>query len=75
MKSLLLGLIRAYRFVLSPFFGQHCRFEPTCSHYALEAIEHYGSFKGSWLAIRRIFRCHPWQPGGYDPVPSREENL
>lgn len=69
MKTVLLGLIRGYQILLSPFFGQQCRFYPTCSHYAREAIEMHGSFKGSWLAVRRIARCGPWHPGGTDPVP------
>ena len=73
MKWLLLRLIDAYRLLLSPFFGQQCRFYPTCSAYAREAIEVYGPVKGSWLAVRRIVRCGPWHPGGVDPVPPRDE--
>ena len=69
MKRVLMALVRAYRYLLSPWWGQHCRFTPTCSEYALEAIERHGSVHGSWLAVRRIARCHPWQPGGFDPVP------
>jgi putative membrane protein insertion efficiency factor len=69
MKSLLLGLIRAYRLVLSPWWGGHCRFTPTCSVYASEAIERHGSLRGSMLAMHRLARCHPWCAGGYDPVP------
>lgn len=69
MQKLLLFLIRAYQLTLSPFFGQHCRFTPTCSHYAQEAIERHGVLRGSWLAIRRIARCHPFCAGGHDPVP------
>jgi putative membrane protein insertion efficiency factor len=69
MKRVLMALVRAYRLLLSPWWGQHCRFTPTCSEYALEAIERHGSLHGSWLAARRIARCHPWQPGGFDPVP------
>lgn len=71
MKWLLLRLIGAYRLLLSPFFGRQCRFYPTCSAYASEAIELHGSLKGSWLAIRRIVRCGPWHPGGTDPVPPK----
>jgi uncharacterized protein len=69
MKSLLLGLIRAYRLLLSPWWGGQCRFTPTCSEYAAEAIEIHGSLHGSWLAMRRLARCHPWCRGGFDPVP------
>lgn len=69
MTRLLLGLIRLYRLLLSPLLGRNCRFEPSCSRYALEAIDRYGVVKGGWLAIRRIGRCHPWHPGGFDPVP------
>ena len=71
VKTVLLGLIRAYQLALSPFFGQQCRFYPTCSHYAREAIEVHGSFKGSWLAVKRIARCGPWHHGGTDPVPPK----
>jgi putative membrane protein insertion efficiency factor len=74
MKWLLLRLIDAYRLLLSPFFGTQCRFYPTCSAYAREAIEVHGSFKGSWLGIKRILRCGPWHPGGVDPVlPGKSE--
>ena len=69
MKSLLQFLIRCYQVLLSPFLGQHCRFTPSCSQYAIEAIERHGSWRGGWLAIRRIGRCHPWCDGGHDPVP------
>ena len=69
MKWILLRLIDAYRLLLSPFFGQQCRFYPTCSAYAREAIELHGAFKGTWLTIRRIGKCHPWHPGGIDNVP------
>ena len=63
-------LIRFYQIVLSPFVGQHCRFYPSCSNYALEAIQRHGSARGSWLAVKRLCRCHPWHPGGVDPVPN-----
>jgi len=62
-------MIRAYQWALSPLLGSHCRFYPSCSQYALEAIERYGPARGSWLALRRLLRCHPWCPGGFDPVP------
>jgi hypothetical protein len=62
-------MIRSYQLLLSPLLGSHCRFTPSCSHYAAEAIGKHGSAKGSWLAIWRILRCHPFCNGGYDPVP------
>lgn len=62
-------LIRFYQIFLSPYMGRQCRYTPTCSNYALEALQKYGLLKGSWLAIRRIFRCAPWGGSGYDPVP------
>lgn len=71
MKRLLLSLIRAYRYAISPLLGQNCRFTPSCSAYALEAIDRFGAPRGSWLALRRILRCHPFHPGGYDPVPDK----
>ena len=69
MKEIVVTLIRAYRFALSPWWGRQCRFTPTCSEYALEAVERHGVFKGSRLALRRIACCHPWHAGGFDPVP------
>ena len=69
MSRLLLALIRGYRLVLSPWWGNQCRFTPTCSEYSLEAIERHGALHGTWLAARRIGRCHPWCAGGFDPVP------
>lgn len=69
MKSLLSFLIRCYRFALSPLLGANCRFYPSCSEYALEALERHGGARGTWLAARRLCRCHPWHPGGFDPVP------
>jgi putative membrane protein insertion efficiency factor len=71
MKFVLKKLIRVYQLLISPFLGQNCRFFPSCSHYALEAIEIHGSLRGTGLAIARICRCHPFHPGGYDPVPPR----
>ncbi|GAB4151791.1 MAG: membrane protein insertion efficiency factor YidD [Cyanobacteria bacterium J069] len=69
MKVFLLGLIHAYRILISPLFPPSCRFHPTCSQYGLEAIARHGALKGGWLTAQRIARCHPWSEGGYDPVP------
>lgn len=69
LTRVMTGMIRLYQIALSPYFGRDCRFTPTCSHYAKEALELHGPLKGSWLAVKRIGRCHPWHPGGYDPVP------
>lgn len=66
--GLLLGTIRVYQSLLSPFLGSACRFEPTCSRYAAEALERHGLWRGGWKAVRRLVRCHPLHPGGYDPV-------
>lgn len=68
-KSFLLLLIRIYQKGISPWLGANCRYRPTCSAYAREAIEKYGAIRGTWLAVKRIARCHPGYPGGYDPVP------
>lgn len=69
MRKGLIFLIRIYRYALSPLMGAHCRFYPSCSCYAQTAIEQHGALRGSWLALRRLARCHPWHPGGVDPVP------
>lgn len=69
MRRALVALIRGYQYVLAPWWGRQCRFMPTCSHYAIEALERHGAMMGSWLAVKRILRCHPWNPGGFDPVP------
>jgi putative membrane protein insertion efficiency factor len=69
MKRVLLVLIAAYRLLLSPLFGASCRFYPSCSAYAAEAIEAHGALKGAWLTLRRLAKCHPWHTGGFDPVP------
>lgn len=69
MKRILLGLVLFYQRQISPFLGGHCRFSPTCSQYAAEAIGKYGALKGGWLALKRLLRCNPFCKGGYDPVP------
>ena len=69
MKYPLIWFLRAYRLLISPLYGQVCRYHPSCSAYALESVTRYGALRGSWLGVRRIVRCHPWAAGGYDPVP------
>ncbi|MBV2265238.1 MAG: membrane protein insertion efficiency factor YidD [Thauera sp.] len=65
----LVGLLKVYQYAISPMLGRRCRFDPSCSQYAVEALLRHGALKGTWLAVRRVGRCHPWHPGGYDPVP------
>jgi putative membrane protein insertion efficiency factor len=69
MTTLLVTLVKLYQWALSPFFGQQCRFTPTCSHYATEALKTHGAAKGLLLTVKRVSRCHPWHAGGHDPVP------
>lgn len=69
LKSMMIAMIRVYRYAFSLLFGNSCRFEPTCSQYAIAAIEHHGCVKGCYLTTRRLLRCHPWHAGGLDPVP------
>lgn len=71
MKKILMSIIKFYQQAISPLTPPSCRFHPTCSHYGLEAIETHGALKGSWLAVRRISKCHPFHEGGYDPVPEK----
>lgn len=69
MNELLRAMIRGYRYFISPLLGPSCRFHPSCSAYAEEALSRHGALRGGWLAARRLCRCGPWHPGGYDPVP------
>ena len=69
IKSFLLACIKMYQTALSPFFGQQCRFTPTCSHYAVQCIQKHGAWRGFLLSIKRLSHCHPWHMGGHDPVP------
>ncbi|MFZ1409863.1 MAG: membrane protein insertion efficiency factor YidD [Micropruina sp.] len=73
MKHVLLALLRTYRAVISPLYGNVCKYYPTCSAYSLHAVEVHGAARGSWLTLRRLGRCHPWSLGGYDPVPGTPE--
>jgi len=69
VKYVLIGLLKVYRFAISPLYGDVCRYYPSCSAYALDAVRVHGAVKGSWLTVRRLARCHPWAAGGVDPVP------
>lgn len=75
MQAVLVALIRFYRYVISPWVGHHCRFEPTCSAYALTAIQRFGALGGTVLATKRLSRCHPWHAGGFDPVPQKKPEI
>ncbi len=75
MQTLLIGLVKGYRLLLSPWLGSSCRFEPTCSRYALGALERHGAAAGTYLTIARLVRCHPWCDGGLDPVPEHKPRL
>ena len=70
---LIVAVVRAYQYLISPWLGAHCRFHPTCSAYFIEAVQQHGAFRGSWMGIRRILRCHPFHPGGYDPVANNAD--
>jgi putative membrane protein insertion efficiency factor len=72
IKIILIGVIKLYQWTIGPVIGETCRFYPSCSHYGVEALKKHGALKGSWLTIKRICRCHPWNPGGIDPVPEKE---
>ncbi len=69
MKTVLIALLRFYRYAISPMLGRNCRFHPTCSEYAIEAVQRHGALRGGWMAAKRVGRCHPFNSGGYDPVP------
>lgn len=71
IRHVLIGLVKAYRLLLSPWLGSACRFEPTCSAYALDALQFHGAMIGGYLSVRRLVRCQPWCAGGHDPVPQR----
>lgn len=72
MQIVLIWLLRGYRYFISPLLGDNCRFHPSCSHYAVDAVREHGALRGTALAARRLARCHPWSVGGYDPVPMRK---
>ena len=74
VRGLIVGLIHGYRYLVSPVLPSSCRYHPTCSAYALEAVSRYGALKGGWIALKRISRCHPWGGAGYDPVPGSSGN-
>ncbi|MDR6121985.1 putative membrane protein insertion efficiency factor [Bacillus sp. SLBN-46] len=74
LKKVFISFIRFYQIVISPIKPPTCRFYPTCSHYGLEAIQRFGAFKGGWLTLKRILKCHPFHPGGLDPVPDKEKH-
>lgn len=74
LRKIPIGIIRLYQMVISPMLGPTCRFHPSCSHYAIDAIVKHGIIKGSWLSMQRILKCHPLNDGGYDPVPEKKQN-
>ncbi len=74
LKKIFISIIRFYQVVISPLKPPTCRFYPTCSQYGLEAVQRFGAFKGGWLTIKRVLKCHPFHPGGVDPVPEKREN-
>ena len=75
IRQILMGVVRGYRLLLSPWLGSACRFEPTCSAYALQALERHGAAAGSYLTVHRLMRCHPWCAGGSDPIPEQAPRL
>lgn len=75
IRQILMGVVRGYRLLLSPWLGSACRFEPTCSAYALQSLERHGAAAGSYLTVHRLMRCHPWCAGGSDPIPEQAPRL
>jgi putative membrane protein insertion efficiency factor len=75
MRAIILFILKGYKYLVSPLLGQRCRFWPSCSEYAIEAVESHGAARGSWLAARRVLKCHPWHEGGVDPVPDSKSKL
>lgn len=75
LARVLIALIRLYQWTLSPLVGGVCRFQPTCSHYAIDVLRYHGALRGSWLTLRRLARCHPFHPGGFDPAPLPKTSL
>lgn len=73
IRAATITAIKGYQYLVSPLLGNCCRFHPTCSCYAIEAVNHHGSLKGGYLTLRRLIKCHPFHPGGYDPVPESEQ--
>jgi putative membrane protein insertion efficiency factor len=71
MRTILIGLLRLYRYLISPLLGNHCRYYPSCSEFAEQAVRIHGPARGGWLAVKRVCRCHPWHTGGVDPVPEK----
>lgn len=72
MRKILIGIIRIYQYAISPYLPPHCRYTPSCSSYAVEALGRFGILRGGWMALKRIGRCHPWHEGGYDPLPESD---
>ncbi len=73
-RRLAIRLVRGYQLLVSPLLGNNCRFQPTCSQYCIEALEKFGVWRGSWLTLRRLSRCHPWGGSGFDPLPSADKH-
>jgi uncharacterized protein len=73
LRKIYIVPIKIYQWVLSPYLGNNCRHLPTCSHYAIDSIQEWGIFKGTWMGIKRISKCHPWGTNGYDPVPKKKQ--